>query len=198
MSPRRILLSRGSVCRCRALRAKRARCSAHDAGLGPDRVGRTALAVIAMVEANLTRTCGHDKVPTMSSSPKVAAMANTIRRAAGAIISGTLCTVLALAQAGPESSIGPLRTAPAEKLTVNPGFRDWGPTTIAGTTILAGNSTNKGGLFAVDTLTGKLKWTSRPAALRYGPSVSTRARCFRERCHGADGEHTGGNVACDG
>jgi outer membrane protein assembly factor BamB len=60
-----------------------------------------------------------------------------------------------------------------EKLTVNPGFRDWGPTTIAGTTILAGNSTNKGGLFAVDMLTGKLKWTSRPTALRYGSSVST-------------------------
>jgi outer membrane protein assembly factor BamB len=56
---------------------------------------------------------------------------------------------------------------------VKPGFSDWGPATVAGTTILAGNSTNKGGLFAVDTLTGKLKWTSRPAALRYGPSVST-------------------------
>jgi outer membrane protein assembly factor BamB len=100
-------------------------------------------------------------------------MSSAARRAVGAIISGTLCTVLALAQAGPVSPIGPLRTAPVEKLTVNPGFRDWGPTTIAGTTILAGNSTNKGGLFAVDTLTGKLKWTSRPAALRYGPSVST-------------------------
>jgi outer membrane protein assembly factor BamB len=99
-------------------------------------------------------------------------MTNTDRRAAGAIIVGTLCTVLALAQAGP-SSKGLLRTAPTETLTVNPGFRDWGPTTIAGTTILAGNSTNKGGLFAVDTLTGKLKWTSRPAALRYGLSVST-------------------------
>ena len=100
-------------------------------------------------------------------------MLKTTRRAAGAIISGTLCTVLALAQAGPASLTGPLRTAPVEKLTVNPGFRDWGPTTIAGTTILAGNSTNKGGLFAVDTLTGKLKWTSRPAALRYGLGVST-------------------------
>src|SRR5688500_5914563 len=84
-----------------------------------------------------------------------------------------LVSFLALVQVGPGSSTSPLRTAPTEKLTVNPGFRDWGPTTIAGTTILAGNSTNKGGLFAVDTLTGKLKWTARPAALRYGPSVST-------------------------
>ena len=83
-----------------------------------------------------------------------------------------LCTVLAMAQADPSSN-GPLRTAPTERLTVNPGFRDWGPATVVGTTILAGNMTNKGGLFAVDTLTGKLKWTARPAALRYGPGVST-------------------------
>ncbi len=77
-----------------------------------------------------------------------------------------------MAQAAP-SSPGPVRSAPTATFTVNPGFRDWGPATVAGTTILAGNSTNKDGLFAVDTLTGKLKWTSRPAALRYGPSVST-------------------------
>jgi outer membrane protein assembly factor BamB len=97
---------------------------------------------------------------------------NLTRRGGCAIVCGTLCSVLALAQAD-SSANGALRTAPTEKLTVNPGFRDWGPTTIAGTTILAGNSTNKGGLFAVDTLTGKLKWTSRPAALRYGLGVST-------------------------
>jgi outer membrane protein assembly factor BamB len=55
-----------------------------------------------------------------------------------------------------------LRTAPAEKFTVNPGFRDWGPATVAGTTILSGNSSNRGGLFAVDMLTGKVKWSVRP------------------------------------
>jgi outer membrane protein assembly factor BamB len=71
-----------------------------------------------------------------------------------------LCTALAFAQPGP-LPIAPLRTAPIEKFTVNLGFRDWGPTTIAGTTILGGNSTNRGGLFAVDTLTGKVKWTTR-------------------------------------
>ncbi len=94
------------------------------------------------------------------------------RRDVCAVVCVALCTVLAMAQADPSSS-GPLGTAPTERLTVNPGFRDWGPAAIAGTTILAGNSTNKGGLFAVDTLTGKLKWTARPAALRYGPGVST-------------------------
>ena len=83
----------------------------------------------------------------------------------------TFCTMLALAQPGP-SPVTPLRTAPAEKLTVNPGFRDWGPTTIEGTTILGGNSSNRGGLFAVDTLTGKVKWTYRPAG-GMNPTVST-------------------------
>ncbi|RPI53371.1 MAG: hypothetical protein EHM55_14025 [Acidobacteria bacterium] len=100
-------------------------------------------------------------------------VANVARRGGGAIVGAALCTVLALAQPDP-SSIGPLRNAPTEKLAVNPGFRDWGPTTIAGTTILGGNSSNRGGLFAVDTLTGKLKWTSRPAGLPHGnPFVAT-------------------------
>ncbi len=70
--------------------------------------------------------------------------------------------------------VGPLRTAPTEKFTVNAGFRDWGPTTVAGTTILGGNMSNRGGLFAVDTLTGKVKWTSRPTGTAHGnPFVST-------------------------
>ncbi|MEO5742020.1 MAG: PQQ-binding-like beta-propeller repeat protein [Vicinamibacterales bacterium] len=96
---------------------------------------------------------------------------NLAWRGGGAIVGATLCTVLALAQSGP-SPIGPLRSAPTEKFTVNPGFRDWTPTTIAGTTILGGNSSGRGGLFAVDMLTGKLKWTSRPTG-NAGPSVST-------------------------
>ena len=59
--------------------------------------------------------------------------------------------------------------------TVNPGFRDWGPTTIAGTTIIGGNSSGRGGLFAVDTVTGKLKWSLRPTGLFHGsPFVATR------------------------
>jgi len=101
------------------------------------------------------------------------AFRNAVRRAGGAVVGAALCGVLALAQSGP-SSIQPLRTAPAEKFTVSPGFRDWAPTTIAGTTILGGNSSNKGGLFAVDTLTGKVKWTSRPTGTAHGnPFVST-------------------------
>ena len=96
---------------------------------------------------------------------------NLAWRGSGSVAASALCTVLALAQSG-ASPVGPLRTAPRETLTVNPGFRDWGPATITGTTILAGNSSNRGGLFAVDTLTGKVKWTSRPSG--YGnPWVAT-------------------------
>lgn len=98
-------------------------------------------------------------------------LANVARRGCGAIIGVMLCAVLTWAQ---PSSYRPLRSAPAEKFTVNPGFRDWAPTVVAGTTILGGNSSNRGGLFAVDTITGKLKWTSRPTTLPHGnPFVST-------------------------
>jgi outer membrane protein assembly factor BamB len=79
---------------------------------------------------------------------------------------------LALAQTAP--GIAPLRTAPTEKFTVNPGHRDWGPTVLAGTTIIGGNSSNRGGLFAVDTIAGKLKWAFRPTGTASGnPFVAT-------------------------
>jgi outer membrane protein assembly factor BamB len=80
--------------------------------------------------------------------------------------------VLGFAQSD-RSSIQPLRTVPAERLAVNPGFRDWGPTTIAGTTILGGNPSNRGGVFAVDMLSGKVKWTYRPVFKTGTASVST-------------------------
>lgn len=79
---------------------------------------------------------------------------------------------LALAQTAP--SIAPLRTAPIEKFTVNPGFRDWARTVLDGTTIIGGNSSNRGGLFAVDTIAGKLKWIFRPVGTASGnPFVAT-------------------------
>jgi outer membrane protein assembly factor BamB len=81
-------------------------------------------------------------------------------------------SVLTLAQTA--TSIAPLRTAPVEKFTVNPGHRDWGPTVISGTTIIGGNSTNRGGLFAIDTITGKLKWAFKPTGTASGnPGVWT-------------------------
>src|SRR6478752_6165163 len=83
-----------------------------------------------------------------------------------------LSGVLALAQTA--ASIAPLRTTPAEKFTVNPGHRDWARTVIAGTTIIGGNSSNRGGLFAVDITTGKLKWAFRPTGTASGnPFVAT-------------------------
>lgn len=70
-------------------------------------------------------------------------------------------------------NIEPIRTVPAERITVNPGFRDWGPTTVAGTTILGGNSTNRGGVFAVDMPTGRVRWTYRPVLNGGTASVPT-------------------------
>ncbi len=90
----------------------------------------------------------------------------------GAIMGATLCAVLGVAQSDP-ALIRPLRTAPAEKLTVNPGFRDWGPAAVVGTTILSGNQTGSGGLFAIDTLSGKVKWTHRPVFSTGTAGVST-------------------------
>lgn len=69
----------------------------------------------------------------------------------------------------------PLTSAPTEKFAARLGFRDWGPTAVAGTTIVGGNSSARGGLFAVDTVTGRLKWSARPTGLaRGGPYVSTK------------------------
>lgn len=84
-----------------------------------------------------------------------------------------LGTTAALAQPVPQP-IAALRTSPVEKFAVNPGFRDWAPSVVSGTTIVAGNSSNRGGLYAVDTESGKLKWTSRPIGLPRGnPFVAT-------------------------
>jgi outer membrane protein assembly factor BamB len=84
----------------------------------------------------------------------------------------TLGATLTIAQT---ATIAPLRTTPIEKFTVNPGHRDWQATVIAGTTIIGGNSSNRGGLFGVDMVAGKLKWTFRPAGTASGnPFVATR------------------------
>ncbi|QOY86832.1 outer membrane protein assembly factor BamB family protein [Paludibaculum fermentans] len=83
-----------------------------------------------------------------------------------------VCAVAAWGQADP-AALKPLRTAPVEKFAVNAGFRDWGPSTLAGTTILAGSPTGAGGLFAVDTVTGKLKWSHRPSFSTGTGSIST-------------------------
>lgn len=87
-----------------------------------------------------------------------------------AILGATLFAGAGFAQ--PDSStVRPLRTAPTEKFAVNAGVRDWGTATVAGQTILAGDPSGSGGLFAVDMLSGKLKWTYRPT--KVNGSVST-------------------------
>lgn len=68
-----------------------------------------------------------------------------------------------------------LVTAPVEKLTVNLGFRDWSAAVVAGNTVLAGNQTGTGGLFAVDAATGKQRWSLIPALNGGTASVSTAA-----------------------
>lgn len=70
-------------------------------------------------------------------------------------------------------AIKPVREAPKEVLTVNPGFRDWAPTTVAGTTIVGGNQTGRGGVVAIDMASGKVKWTYRPTFANGTGSVST-------------------------
>jgi hypothetical protein len=54
------------------------------------------------------------------------------------MVCAALCVMSGFAQSDP-APIQPLRKGPSEKLSVNPGFRDWGPATVAGKTILAGN-----------------------------------------------------------
>jgi outer membrane protein assembly factor BamB len=94
------------------------------------------------------------------------------RIGAAALAVMVLGGALTLAQTSP--GVAPLRTAPVEKFTVNPGFRDWAPAVIAGTTIIGGNSSNRGGLFAIDAVAGKLKWSFRPAGTASGnPFVAT-------------------------
>jgi outer membrane protein assembly factor BamB len=89
------------------------------------------------------------------------------------ILTTLLIAFSSLPQSGASDS--PLRTTPTEKFTVNPGHRDWTRTAIAQTTIVGGNSSNRGGLFAVDTLSGKLKWTARPTGTARGTAhVMTR------------------------
>ena len=71
-----------------------------------------------------------------------------------------------------------IRKAPTEEFLVNAGVRDWGPATVAGTTVFAGGPTGKGGLFAIDAGTGKLKWSFRPVGVN--GSVSTTPAVFRD------------------
>ena len=79
---------------------------------------------------------------------------------------------LTLAQTAP--GIAPLRTSPTEKFTINSGFRDWSPAVLVGTTIIGGNSSNRGGLVAIDAVAGKLKWAFRPTGTASGnPFVAT-------------------------
>lgn len=104
---------------------------------------------------------------------KMSAMLTKVFGLSGAATVGVIALggTLVLAQA---ASIAPVRTAPVEQFTVNPGHRDWAKTVLAGTTIIGGNSSNRGGLFAVDTVAGKLKWAFRPTGTASGnPFVAT-------------------------
>ncbi len=98
---------------------------------------------------------------------------HSVNRGATTLALIALSSTLLLAQTAP--GIAPLRTAPTEKFTVNPGHRDWTPTVLAGTTIIGGNSSNRGGLFGVDITTGALKWSFRPTGPSSGnPFVATK------------------------
>src|SRR5262245_11722265 len=138
-----------------------------------------AQAMRPTIRARVTRLVCHDRRDTLVSHPQAKRLSPMTHgreswHVGGAVVAAAVvASALAIAQSS-TTPIGPLRTAPVEKFTVNPGFRDWGPATVAGTTILAGNMTNRGGLFAVDMTTGKLKWSARPTGTVSGnPGVST-------------------------
>jgi eukaryotic-like serine/threonine-protein kinase len=77
-----------------------------------------------------------------------------------------------------QPSIQPLRAAPTEKFAVNARVRDWGPATAADKSILAGSPSGQAGLFAIDRLSGKLKWSYRPGDKN--ASVSTPPAVYRD------------------
>ena len=93
------------------------------------------------------------------------------RRAAQVMLVLFLFVPASAATAQSAADLNPIRSAPEEQFTVDVGVRDWGPSTIAGNTLVAGGPTGKGGLFAIDVTTGKLKWSYRPTD--FNPSVST-------------------------
>lgn len=105
-------------------------------------------------------------------------MKSAIRRSCvlAMIIGRALWSDRGFAQDAP--TIRPIRTAPTQEFLVNAGVRDWGPATVAGTTVLAGGPTGRGGLFAIDGRTGKLKWTYRPVGIN--GSVSTPPAGYRD------------------
>ena len=75
-------------------------------------------------------------------------------------------------------SVRAIRQTPTERFAVSNGNRDWGPASIAGNLIVAGGPSGKAGLHAVDRLTGKLKWSYRPADIN--ASVSTPPAIVRD------------------
>lgn len=62
---------------------------------------------------------------------------------------------------GTPSGIRPVRAQPSVKTAITSVFRDWGPATLAGDTIVSTNMTGRGGVFAFDAATGKPRWTWR-------------------------------------
>lgn len=75
-----------------------------------------------------------------------------------------LALVLAalLASASTLTAQTPVTATPLPAMEVKLRFRDWGPLTLAGTLMLTGNATGRGGIVAVDTVTGRQKWEYLP------------------------------------
>lgn len=105
------------------------------------------------------------------------ALSSRRRVSVAAIMLGLSIPVLVGAQSD-ATSVRPVRQTPTERFAVSNGNRDWGPASIAGNLIVAGGPSGKAGLHAVDMLTGKLKWSYRPADI--GGSVYTPPAIVRD------------------
>jgi outer membrane protein assembly factor BamB len=88
------------------------------------------------------------------------------RRPAGrrwvlAVVALPLVAPAALPAQATSPAAGALRSQPSVRLAITAGFRDWGPATLGGDTIIGTNMTGRGGVFAFDAATGKPRWSWR-------------------------------------
>lgn len=69
-----------------------------------------------------------------------------------------LLSLVLIGAVAPAAAQAPLRTAPTVAWAATAGFRDWGAVVKVGDLVIGANVNGRGGLYAVDDATGKVKW----------------------------------------